>query len=491
MHRSLSGLMALDMASSAGGQNSKRSASLLSSSPEPSSPCSVSPCSPREAAILGLAAFPMYNPVLQLQKAVADNASRFLALQQAASLAAAHQQHHHHQQQQQQQQLLRQPGHHHLPHPLLLPTNSVTGQPLSVQRLFPGSSLSPSPSLAASPQPQPGPLSTPLFPSALGPAAALSAHQVTTIAGGRSHSNSSNNHSHPHAHRSSSSRSHGADHHHKSLKFSIDNILSPAFGSNGEPLVGALGPLEALERRSLKKVTSSRSPFDISSLTGDVTIKSKVQIPIRTSVSSSGSEIRAEGAKKRKHSSDSESSTTSSSTFSTEPGAKSTKSSEASSPAVSSSKAGKSGKTGNGKEAGKDSRPRSKRMKKKEKKDEKRPRTAFTAEQLNRLKQEFQENRYLTEKRRQDLARDLKLNESQIKIWFQNKRAKIKKASGSRNPLAMHLMAQGLYNHTTTSIGDEDEEQDLDVDKDDDGDSDQDENGVDSSSGEHQSMASV
>lgn len=36
-------------------------------------------------------------------------------------------------------------------------------------------------------------------------------------------------------------------------------------------------------------------------------------------------------------------------------------------------------------------------------------------------------SRYLTEKRRQDLARELGLNESQIKIWFQNKRAKIKK----------------------------------------------------------------
>ncbi|XP_041848385.1 homeobox protein engrailed-2b [Melanotaenia boesemani] len=86
-------------------------------------------------------------------------------------------------------------------------------------------------------------------------------------------------------------------------------------------------------------------------------------------------------------------------------------------------------------------------------KEDKRPRTAFTAEQLHRLKTEFQNNRYLTEQRRQDLARDLGLNESQIKIWFQNKRAKIKKASGNKNSLALHLMAQGLYNHTASRDG--------------------------------------
>lgn len=91
--------------------------------------------------------------------------------------------------------------------------------------------------------------------------------------------------------------------------------------------------------------------------------------------------------------------------------------------------------------------------------EEKRPRTAFSGEQLARLKREFAENRYLTERRRQQLSRDLGLNEAQIKIWFQNKRAKIKKASGQKNPLALQLMAQGLYNHSTVPLTREEEEQ--------------------------------
>ncbi|KAM9845120.1 homeobox protein engrailed-2b-like [Aulostomus maculatus] len=99
--------------------------------------------------------------------------------------------------------------------------------------------------------------------------------------------------------------------------------------------------------------------------------------------------------------------------------------------------------------------PRSRKPKKARtpSKEDKRPRTAFTAEQLHRLKTEFQGNRYLTEQRRQSLARELGLNESQIKIWFQNKRAKIKKASGNKNSLALHLMAQGLYNHSSSKDG--------------------------------------
>lgn len=103
--------------------------------------------------------------------------------------------------------------------------------------------------------------------------------------------------------------------------------------------------------------------------------------------------------------------------------------------------------------------PRTRKLKKKKStKEDKRPRTAFTAEQLQRLKTEFQANRYITEQRRQSLAQELNLNESQIKIWFQNKRAKIKKASGYKNGLALQLMAQGLYNHSTTTVQEDKED---------------------------------
>ena len=79
----------------------------------------------------------------------------------------------------------------------------------------------------------------------------------------------------------------------------------------------------------------------------------------------------------------------------------------------------------------------------------KRPRTAFTGPQLERLRREFAANRYLSEDRRVNLAAELGLTEAQLKIWFQNKRAKIKKASGDKGQLAKILDAQGLYNHQT------------------------------------------
>ena len=87
--------------------------------------------------------------------------------------------------------------------------------------------------------------------------------------------------------------------------------------------------------------------------------------------------------------------------------------------------------------------------------DDKRPRTAFTTDQLKRLRQEFTANRYLTEERRRNLCSELGLSENQLKIWFQNKRAKLKKSAGEKGELAKMLESQGLYNHQTVAIDEE------------------------------------
>lgn len=48
-----------------------------------------------------------------------------------------------------------------------------------------------------------------------------------------------------------------------------------------------------------------------------------------------------------------------------------------------------------------------------------RPRTTFTSAQLQRLETEFEEAKYLSRPKRYQLARELSLSETQIKIWFQ------------------------------------------------------------------------
>ena len=72
----------------------------------------------------------------------------------------------------------------------------------------------------------------------------------------------------------------------------------------------------------------------------------------------------------------------------------------------------------------------------------KRKRTAFSSHQIKVLEQEFESNRYLSVCRRMELAACLKLSETQIKIWFQNRRTKWKRKLAADREMAL---AQSHY----------------------------------------------
>ncbi|XP_061169881.1 homeotic protein empty spiracles-like [Saccostrea echinata] len=57
----------------------------------------------------------------------------------------------------------------------------------------------------------------------------------------------------------------------------------------------------------------------------------------------------------------------------------------------------------------------------------KRIRTAFSPSQLLKLENAFEKNHYVVGQERKDLASRLNLSETQVKVWFQNRRTKFKR----------------------------------------------------------------
>lgn len=70
-------------------------------------------------------------------------------------------------------------------------------------------------------------------------------------------------------------------------------------------------------------------------------------------------------------------------------------------------------------------------------KRKKRSRAAFSHAQVFELERRFAQQRYLSGPERSDLAKNLRLTETQVKIWFQNRRYKTKRKQIQQHEVAV------------------------------------------------------
>ena len=93
----------------------------------------------------------------------------------------------------------------------------------------------------------------------------------------------------------------------------------------------------------------------------------------------------------------------------------------------------------------------------------KRIRTAFSPSQLLRLEEVFEKNQYVVGSERKQLARDLNLSETQIKVWFQNRRTKHKRVKHEED-IKSNGVPNGRKSHESSEMISTDEEDEADID---------------------------
>ncbi|KAL9989617.1 hypothetical protein ACROYT_G004184 [Oculina patagonica] len=82
-----------------------------------------------------------------------------------------------------------------------------------------------------------------------------------------------------------------------------------------------------------------------------------------------------------------------------------------------------------------------------------RRRTAFTSSQLQSLEEMFHDKKYLTITERNNLAKSLRLSDTQIKTWFQNRRTKWKKQMAPDFEASLRLEEMSsVFSHMQTGF---------------------------------------